>query len=312
MKMDGFQLLPKHYGMLNKNKIIYYIELGNGEWGFFAVYRALLEALYFADIRGMLPVIRYRENFLYAEKNAINGTTNPFEYYFVQPSFIKVQDAKKSYKVVVSVPEHTEMVRLVFTGEFASYHANSLYLKQLARIQNKYIRLNENTSNFVKQGLQAIIGNNKVLGVHLRGTDFKKNYNIHPVYIKENEYIEAIKEAIKEDGWEKIFLATDDLAALDVCKHEFGDKLVYYEDVYRTQKAHSVAFSHDNRENHKYRLGLEVLRDAYTLAACDGLIAGISQVSISAQIIKLSQKKKYSYIKILDKGINENNRKFKK
>ena len=55
-----------------------------------------------------------------------------------------------------------------------------------------------------------------------------------------------------------------------------------------------VAFEKSGRKKHKYRLGLEVLRDMHTLAMCDGLVVGISQVAVC------------------DKGINRNCREFRK
>ena len=59
-----------------------------------------------------------------------------------------------------------------------------------------------------------------------------------------------------------------------------------------------------NKEYSKYRKGLEVLRDVYTLASCGGLVAGLSHVSILARIVKYSFDKKYSYQNILSNGIN--------
>ena len=47
-----------------------------------------------------------------------------------------------------------------------------------------------------------------------------------------------------------------------------------------------------------------MLRDMYTRAACDGLIAGLSQVSYAARIQKKSVGKEYGDLVILDKGIN--------
>jgi len=46
-----------------------------------------------------------------------------------------------------------------------------------------------------------------------------------------------------------------------------------------------------------------VLRDMHTLAHSDGLIAGLSHVSICAQITKKSYGDKYSILEIIDKGV---------
>ena len=48
----------------------------------------------------------------------------------------------------------------------------------------------------------------------------------------------------------------------------------------------------------------------WTLAQCDGLVSGLSQVSSCARIVKESQGKQYIDLKIIDRGINHNNNKF--
>lgn len=89
-------------------------------------------------------------------------------------------------------------------------------------------------------------------------------------------------------------------------ENKYGEKLCYYKDVERGSTNKSVAFCKNNREQHKYLLGLEVIRDMYTLSKCDSLIAGVSQVPICAQINKISRGEKYEVVKIIDKGINRN------
>lgn len=305
MDNDLIELRPRHFGILNRDKTIYYIELGDNICGFFAVYRLLLELLYLADVCGMTPVVKYKKEFLYSE----NGG-NSFEYYFKQPCGIGVAQAKNSYNVIKARRLHNNMVQLVFNGSCGVYDAKPLYIKQMAEMQKKYIRLQPKVKEYIDSGIDRLIGDANVLGVHIRGTDFKKNYNIHPRYIEEERYIEEIKEQLACNKWDKIFLATDDEIILKKCRNAFGDKIVFYKDVFRSRTEKSVAFSDQGRKNHKYMLGQEVLRDAYTLAACNGLIAGISQVSICARIIRVAASGDYEYIRILNEGYNKNNRIF--
>lgn len=309
MNQNIFQIEYKRRGILHPDKTIYYIELGDESLGFFAVHRLLLEALYFADVCGMVPVVKYKNSFLYAEKKGL-GNKNPFENYYKQPCNISCREADMSYKVVDAKRYHLDMVRFVYTGKKASYDVNSNYLKNLAKIQHKYIKLNKKAELYVNNGIKDLIGDKSVLGVHIRGTDFKKNYNNHPIYVTENQYIERIRALLEKKHWDKIFVATDDKCILKRFHEEFGDRILYYHDTYRAGKETSVAFSQDDRLNHKYQLGLEVIRDAYTLAACDSLVAGISQVSICARIIKLSKGDKYSITEILENGYNKNARNF--
>ena len=47
----------------------------------------------------------------------------------------------------------------------------------------------------------------------------------------------------------------------------------------------------------------------YTLARCEGLVAGISNVNLIAQIVKISWDRSYEDFVLVDKGININNKK---
>lgn len=306
MDNDLFEMRPRHYGVLNRDKTIFYIELGDEVCGFFAVYRLLLELFYLADICGMTPVVKYKKEFLYSE----NGG-NAFEYYFRQPCGISIIQARNSYNVIKAKRLHNNMVELVFNGSCGVYDAKQLYIMQMAEVQRKYIKLQPRIKEYIDDGIKSLIGDANVLGVHMRGTDFKKNYNIHPRYIEEEQYIEEIKKQLACSKWDKVFLATDDDNILKKCRNTFGDKVVFYKDVFRSRAQKSVAFSNDGRKNHKYMLGAEVLRDAYTLAACNGLIAGISQVSICARIIRVAEFGDYEYTRILNQGYNKNNRIFR-
>lgn len=311
MADEKFNIKINHYGSYLKDKIIYFITINDFNCGFFAIHRKLLEYLYFADICGYIPVIQYGNDFLYAEGHKINGTSNPYEYYFMQPS-IQVKDIKKCHNVILSNNMHSDMVSLILNGKYGVYDANPRYINQMARISRKYVKLNSIVDSYISKELSRLIGKENVLGVHVRGSDFKCNYYIHPVYVEIAAYLEEVKKQFGKGNWDKVFLATDDENALEIFRKEFGGSLLYYEDVYRTRNKKSVAFSNSERDNHHYKLGLEVLRDVYTLASCGGLVSGISQVSLCARIIhKGNTKKEYEYLNCIDNGINLRGRHFR-
>lgn len=308
---DLFRQKARHLGTLNQDKIIYYIEEDNENFGFFAMYRAWLEYLYFADVCGYIPVVCAGENFLYKEKALIHGTGNPFEYYFEQPAAISVYNAKKSSKVIVSDLLHRQMVELIFTGKYNNYKCNKRYIREMSYIVKKYIRFNQPTWKYISEGIKKInFAAEKILGIHIRGTDFRARYDNHPIYLEEKDCFKAIDPMLEKGVYSKLFIATDDNRILKSFINRYGEKLCYYEDVERGSKNQSVAFSIKNRKNHKYLLGLEVLRDMYSLSMCSGLIAGISQVAVCAQINKLARGEHYDELKIIDKGLNINGHKF--
>lgn len=281
--------------------ILYDIEMGTWGDGFFAEYKRLLNYLYYADFFGFDPYVRFGKEFTYAEEQPVNGTTNPFEYFF-EP-IVKEDDIEKYQYYVES--RHVDWELANRLKPVNGYEMSEVYICTMAKVSQKYIRWNKATKDYLKCVDQLLEGN-KTLAVHVRLTDFKQNFWGHPICVSAEEYLDYVKEAVEKQGFNKIFLATDDKETVELFKKEFPDKLLYYSDVIRSTGNVSVAFSNEKRENHHYKLALEVIRDMYTLSRCQGLIAGKSNVSICA-IIENRNATPYEYIKIIDKGQNSGN-----
>lgn len=310
---DCLHIQPRSCGHENRGKTIFLIDCISPDYGFFAVHRATLLALLFAERCGMTPVVRYGEKYLYADRqySSLRGK-DPFEYYFKQPCGISIQSALKSAAVVSCLPVHIYMTELFLNGNYGVYDASEQFYAAAALMQSKYIGLNNRTRSFFNKSIGETLPPGRILGVHVRGSDFKRRYNIHPVRVTPEEYIAEIEKMISDGGWDGIFLATDDTEAVELFTNRFGSRVSYYHDVTRTRGQQSVAFSHSARKYHHFRLGLEVLRDVYTLASCSGLVAGVSQISICARVLRQSFGKEYEYLKILDRGVHHNGNNFVK
>lgn len=296
-----------HMGENNIDKHFYYIFLPESGNGFFAEFRKTLNALYFADLCGLIPIVEYSREFSYAEKEPVFGTTNPFEYYFEQPMNIGLEALKNSACVINYRAENNNVAEKLKPQ--GGYSMADRYEDALAQIIAKYIRPNRNINAMLKRDMNFFSNAEKILGVHVRGTDFKKEYNRHPNYVTTQEYLAAVKKIFAEGKYTKVFLATDDTDAVELFRQAYGDNLIIYQDVTRSNGEESVMLSTKQRENHKFLLGYEVLRDMYSLASCDGLVAGLSQVSICARMTKKSFGREYETLTILDKGIAQNKRK---
>ena len=210
-------------------------------------------------------------------------------------------------KKIITIPNILSFFRLCLIPVIIwLYCYKEEYINALAEVTAKYIRLNSTVNGWMEIQMQKMHNGEKTLGVHVRGTDFKRNYKGHPIKVSTEEYLQTAKKVFEEKQYDRVFLATDDLEALNQFKNVFGNHLYYYEDVIRSAGDETVMKSDVTRENHHYLLGLEVLRDMCTLAECDGMIAGLSQVSLSARIWKKSQNKEFSDLYILDKGMNQN------
>lgn len=310
---NDLSMICHSFGGLHKDKNIYFIHHGNKNRGLFAQVNELLKYLAYADRFGFRPVVVWDSSLPYTEKEPIRGTKNPFEYYFIQPSGISTEDVYQSYNVFFAKDVHVAqsfLNREITNGE-NGYGMSEKYIEKLSEYVKKYIRLNLFTEEYLNTNISRMIDSKKTIGVHIRGTDYNNHYNNHPVNVSIEEYLTSIDELLQNGEYQQIFLATDDSRILQQFKDRYDRNLLcYYKDVVRADINQSVAFSKNARTNHKYLLGLEVLRDMYTLVACDTLVAGISQVSLMARVFRKSTGSDYRQKIILDKGYYRNHNNF--
>lgn len=310
----------EHKGNLYKNKNIYLISLPSGKTtGMGTYFRYTLLALYAVDELSFTPVVEWTGESWFRENHRVNGTNNIFEYYFNQPSNVSLEEASNCFHVFSS----NKTSEILYIGDadlggahdlfsLASYEVDEKYISKLGDICKKYIHLNSYTENYISVGFIKIFGvkyddcdkkANRVLGIHIRGTDFKYHYDNHPNMVKPEEYKNAVDEALATGKFDSIFIATDDDNCLQWFIGKYGTQIRYYRDVYRSRGDRNIASEDQNRDNAHYLSGLETLRDIYTLAYCDGLICGLSQVSLCGRILNRSSKRNYIYEKVLSNGI---------
>lgn len=294
------------HGNLNKDKNILFYDRIDMRSGFFSMFNSVLRILYVADKYHLTPVIKFAHNFLYAEEESviINGTTNPWEYYFQQTSDVTVEEAYASSNVIHYDPMYESVLFHDIDEIHRIYIPSDLLLATLGKIYKRYIKLNKCLESSINHYIAQLLGNKKTLGVHARGTDMKVGLYGHPICITPDEYFDHIACAIEHYNFEQIFLATDDIDILYKFINKFGYKLVYFEDVIRTIGDVGVHTHSSTKE--KYKLGFEVLRDVYALVSCSGFIAGLSNVSRAVQIIKAGKEEKYKCVDIIVKGLHKN------
>lgn len=293
-------------GEENSGKIIYVIREMDRTYGFFAEFRIVLSALYYAEKMGFVPRVEWGSNFAYYEPEGVEGIYNAFEYYF-EPINTDI-DISKCYAVTYCKMAQIREISIIDNSQ--GYIVSEKLESILTDILKRYIHIRKDLlEDFEKQAVKFFEGKS-VVGIHYRGTDFKCGYNDHPVLIQKEQIIKETRELILKYNIEIIFLATDDLTALKEFKEEFGDRLKLFEDIYRGTRDANIAFSESNRENHHYRLGLEVLRDVYMLSKCDYLISGLSQVSLAARMFKKSRDEEYVEDITIDNGINKGTKEF--
>ena len=301
---DPFMIEVEKRGDKNKGILVCEINPVVAHSGFFAVFRRLLSALYFSDEIGARPFVAYSNDFIYSEKKKINGFENPFEYYFRPIRSVKEDSLGQLNAVVRFIPKYTRMAeKLNYDGATLSYRVTDEYLWSMASVCKKYIYLNDVMAQYVEKGIKQIGLNDRTLAVHCRGTDFNLECKNHPTIISVDEYFRIIDEILLSGDFDTIFLATDDGNRLKRFIEKYGTKVKYYTDVERSCSSEGVHYSVSNRENHHYWLGAEVIRDVYSMSACGGLVAGMSEVSICTRVVRMANGNCFRKQVIIDKGI---------
>lgn len=292
-----------------QNSVLYRIEIGGENDGFFALVRWTLDALYFCDCFSFLPEIRFSENILYYD-STMPRNLNPYEYYFEQPLAAFQEQCEKAGAVIEYEPRNGLKAESLNDG--VSYQISEKYIDAMSRVMRKYLHFNEETKKRIERENQKRTVNETVLGVHIRGTDYKSNYKNHPQYIPPSEYYGYIDEALEKYGFQKVYIATDDEEILQEFLRHYGEERVLYSsDTQRSSGTEGVHTSSGSvREHHKYMLGMDVICDMCALAGCGGLISSLSQVSLVCRIYKKSKNENFRYDKTLSHGVNKTGKTF--
>lgn len=312
MVLQGYQnadYLQFHtYGREYPGKTIYLADERGAGVGFFAEFGVTLIKLYFADERGFTPYVVWGKDYLYYEPEGIDGEKNAFLYFFEPVS--EVKSIEHACHVVHSEESHYVQVKALFDA--VSYDVSDAYIDAMAQMVRKYIRYNARTKDYLEQEYNRLLGTEKVLGVHFRGTDFRKQYNNHPIPVQIEQEIETIRELLEKSHYTRIFLATDEQLAVEKFREAFGEMVCIYEDTYRDNGTdESIAFSESDRDKHHYKLALEVLRDQYTLVNADGLVCGYSNVTFIARVMRKAwfTESWQDYV-LINNGLYHNNNSF--
>lgn len=284
----------QHLGDENPGRNIYFIQDGNNVQGMFSLIVWSLRRLEVADKFNYTPVMTWTDDI----PSAVAGYTNQFLLYFQPVSDVTVESARHSTDVAYARPWDR-----AYGSPAGPYEFSQEEVVRLTRIYQKYMKLQPELQMRIDRDIREVFGktSGKVLGVHVRGVDWRKTKVVrHPVALTEEEYLARAKEMMLELGYEKIFLASDSEGTIDLFRVEFGDQLITTQAI-RTPTGGDALVIFDEK-NDAFQLGFEVLRDAYALAACDALLCGLSYVSYGARIINQTRDAHYEKVVVLDKG----------
>jgi len=139
-----------------------------------------------------------------------------------------------------------------------------------------------------------------VLGVHFRGQEYRVAPD-HPLPPTRRQMIPRAEALVAKYSYEKVFIATEEQAYVDLFRSVFGSRIICT-DAFRTYDTNGYTIY--PRPNHKYQLGLDILRDTLLLARCNALLCSGSNVAEFAQFFNAGR---YEVVSKIDNGLNSKN-----
>lgn len=253
-------------GIGKRDKTFFVIRRNNKTVGLFSYVLTVVGYLKIAEEKGYIPVVDM-QNYL-SPYLCRKGSHNVWEYYFQQPGNYSLKDIKYSKNIILSsgdVPPQMPGLQM-FSDEKELLEWRALY--------QKYICLNEETEAYVSNLKKQLWGEEKVLGVLCRGTDYRDlKPNKHPIQPEVKDVIDMARTAMAKTGCKKIYLATEDKLILEQFKKTFGNSLIFPDINLRPYKKNElISMIEMERKDDKRLKGLEYLAQIELLARCDCFI----------------------------------------
>jgi len=236
----------------------YYAIDFDSDWnGFGSRIVKTLEILFYCDIKGLTPLIKYN----YQEKTDKNKDYFKEIFFYKQPvtieekkiKFTKIRDNDELWKI-----DYNQKLRLDF--------AKSLF--------DKYLGINRDVLNEVATFKEQWFQDKKILGVHYRGTDKVGEALLVP----KERLLECITQVIENDPVLKIiFLSTDDKEIIDFLKRSsLPLPLVYRDDSVRSGDGEQF---HRKQEVSKSLINRDAIVNCLLLSNCHVLLKTASILS---------------------------------
>lgn len=245
----------------------------NRNCGFFSDFLTIIAGIMYCK-RNNIPYVVDWKNNIYG-----NYDENLFDKYFNQNKYDDNYEVINIYNNVTPLgyyfPDH---VNFKTNKEFYNHYLEpSILLKEDNILDNK-----------VFHNIESVFEpNQKILGVHKRGTDHWQ----HGKILSDDFFFNQIDSLLEKEKFDKIFLITDDLNSLESFERKYGSVLLFT-DSYKNGDMRGV---HSLKGLDKEKLSLDVIRDAYLLSMTDFKIVTKSNVSTFSLLCNLKEDN-YIYI----------------
>jgi len=277
------------FGEKNPDKFFYIIKITPGA-GLFSNVLFVLNHLKLAKKKNYIPFVDM-QNFptIYNESQKIHNTFNAWEYFFENYTNININEIYQSKNVFIASN--------LFQKDFFK-DTNTEDLRQYFRDN---LKVNQRYKKIITFFSKKHFRNKKVLGVHFRGTSYKRSPG-HPFPATKKQILKKINQLQLNESYDKIFFVTEEENYKKFLVSNLSSKSLFLNSSYRSDK--NDAFEIYPRRLHRFKLGREALLEAMLLSKCDALIYITSNISSASIAWNLNTAQKR--IKI-NNGSNSNN-----
>ena len=251
--------------------------------GMFSVVNELIDHFYVGDLNGYKIKPRWKRS---PYKSAEHGD-DVFLYYF-EPLYTPNANDEE----IGRVKKHARRKGNLITPTENGYLDQPKSREVVQKIIEKYIKLKKNIIKKINDFEKNNFKDKKILGVHLRGggiltgtyhplnsdnVDEKKKQKIALKNgVPYELFFEEIDKYLNDNKDASIFLCSDSEDVILQCKKKYEDKIITYD----STRTNVGEMHHDNSlQNMKYKLGEDILVEAYLLSKTDYLIHGSSNVT---------------------------------
>ena len=287
--LKKLNLIEKSFGELNNDKIFYVIKRTPGT-GMFSNITFILNHLKITKNFKFIPIIDMK-NFptIYNESPIFRNNINPWNYYFENLNRFTLDEVYQSKNVLITDDKFFS---------FFSYNIDKD--DELSDLLKNQIKVNKYLKKVYNKILKTF-KNKEILGIHFRGTSYKRSAG-HPLPATKKQMYKITQKILKKNKIDLIFLVTEEKNYLEFFKEKFGKKIIYLNSSYRSNK--NDAFKVYPRNAHRYKLGREAVLETMLLSSCNHFIYLCSNVSSASLGFNINKNQvKYE----IDNGFNSKN-----
>jgi len=264
------------------------------EYGFFSGCLQILDNLKYCELNNIKPILRLGEKFKYKED--VSNWNNFFENIndgIIEGEGIEITKATPNCNFFLenylmrsprSQDYHLKIWDLLRANapELEIYahrlEISEMIKKYMVPIQpikdsvNNFLLNNFLNNEIVKIGIDGLYEvTNKVLGVHVRGTD----YGFYDI----NHYVGWINNILKHHEYERIYIASDNSEAINMLQNAFPNICCSYKTNLRSTTFKSAWMAEILEKKDMVQHGRDVLTESILLSKCHRLICINSNVA---------------------------------